>query len=218
MDEMIGNAATFIAQHREWAGPIILALTFGESLVLIGMLIPATALMIAVGGMIGTGLLDPVPVLVWGIIGAVLGDWVSYLLGRRVGRSAFHRPPLNRHRAAAAKARLIFRRYGLASVLLGRFLGPVRATVPLVAGVMGMRARTFQIANVGSALIWVPALLAPGYFAANSVGAARVTEAHLAAMAVAVILVTVLGTFVSVKLLGRSKRSGSRQLTGRSAS
>lgn len=212
MDDGISSISAFIVQHSGWAGPTILALTFGESLVIIGMLIPATALMIAVGGMVGTGLLDPLPVLLWTVAGAVLGDWVSFAIGRRVGRSAFQRPPFNRYRAAAAKARLIFRRYGLLSVLLGRFLGPVRATVPLVAGIMKMPTRTFQLANVASALIWVPALLAPGYFAASSVGGFRVTEAHLAALAGVMILISVLGSVLSMRLLGRSPRTARRRL------
>ncbi|KKI20235.1 MULTISPECIES: DedA family protein [Sphingomonas] len=203
MDEAIGRVATFIADHAIWAGPIVMLLTFGESLVVIGMLIPATALMIAIGGMIGTGLLDPASVLIWAIVGAVLGDWVSYVLGRKFGPAAFRRWPLNRYRLAAAKARLVFRRYGAASILLGRFLGPMRSTVPLVAGVLGMRQRTFQIANVVSAILWVPALLLPGYLAARSVGGVQITEMHLLAVAGIVAVITLGGSALSVRFLRR---------------
>ncbi len=207
MDEIIGEVATFITQHREWAGPIILGLAFGESLVIVGMLIPATALMVAVGGMIGAGLLEPIPMFLWAVVGAVLGDWVSFALGRRIGRAALRRPPLDRYRTAIAKARLIFRRYGVLSILLGRFLGPVRATVPLVAGIMGMRTRTFQCANVASALLWVPALFAPGYLATTSVGeAVLLTRAQLAIMAAVVAIVTIFGIIASLLLL-RPRRS-----------
>jgi membrane protein DedA with SNARE-associated domain len=62
-----------------------------------------------------------------------------------------------------ARARLFFRRYGFAAVLLSRFLGPMRAVVPLVAGVMEMNSQRFQAANVIAAVIWVPAISAPGY-------------------------------------------------------
>ena len=46
--------------------------------------------------------------------------------------------PLKQQRTAVARARLFFYRYGFASVLIGRFLGPIRSTIPTVAGVMGM--------------------------------------------------------------------------------
>ena len=47
------------------------------------------------------------------------------------------------------------------SIVIGRFFGPLRAVVPLVAGVFGMRQIPFQIANVGSAMLWAFVLLAP---------------------------------------------------------
>ena len=61
-----------------------------------------------------------------------------------------------------ARARLFFYRYGFASVLIGRFLGPIRSTIPTVAGVMGMAHGRFQLANVSSAILWMPLMLAPG--------------------------------------------------------
>jgi membrane protein DedA with SNARE-associated domain len=74
-----------------------------------------------------------------------------------------------KHRTPLARARLFFRKYGVASIYLCRFMGPVRAFVPLIAGVTAMPHRRFQIANVGSALVWVPVMLAPGYLAAKGV-------------------------------------------------
>ncbi|MCB6732009.1 hypothetical protein LI107_19115, partial [Blautia obeum] len=67
---------------------------FGESLVLVGIIIPATALMLAIGGLVGTGVVSPVPVIVGAIVGAVLGDVVSYWLGRWLGPRVVHRRPL----------------------------------------------------------------------------------------------------------------------------
>ena len=72
-----------------------------------------------------------------------------------------------------ARARLFFYRYGFASVLIGRFLGPIRSTIPTVAGVMGMAHGRFQLANVSSAILWMPLMLAPGYVTARSLGSAE---------------------------------------------
>ena len=59
------------------------------------------------------------------------------------------------------------RRYGPVAIFFGRFFGPVRAFVPLVAGVLQMSQARFQISNAVSAVLWVPIMLAPGYFAAK---------------------------------------------------
>ena len=81
-----------------------------------------------------------------------------------------YRKPLRRYRHAIARTRLFFRRYGFAAVFLGRFLGPIRSTVPLVAGMMAMSQTRFQLANVASAVLWAPMMLAPGYLGARGAG------------------------------------------------
>ena len=58
-------------------------------------------------------------------------------------------------------------------MLIGRFLGPIRSTIPTVAGVMGMAHGRFQLANVSSAILWMPLMLAPGYVTARSLGSAE---------------------------------------------
>lgn len=52
----------------------------------------------------------------------------------------------------------------MVGVFFGRFLGPLRASVPLVAGICEMPASTFQIANIASAIVWATGILAPGAF------------------------------------------------------
>ena len=211
MEELITRATEFITEHSAWAGPIVGLLAFGESLAIVGLFVPATALMIAVGGLIGTGTVDPLPVIVWAAIGAILGDWVSYSIGRRIGPSVYRRWPLNRHRPMVARARLFFRRYGFVSVFLGRFLGPIRATIPLVAGVMEMGRRRFQIANVASAILWVPVMFAPGYLAARSLGSVEhITEGHLLGIGAVVAVLTVAATWIAARLLGRVDRKRKR--------
>ena len=211
MEALIADAMKLIAAHKAWAGPLLGVLAFGESLAVVGLLIPATALMIAVGGMVGTGLIDPLPVFFWCVLGSVLGDWVSFAIGRRIGPSAHRHWPLNRHKPAVARARLFFWRHGFVSILLGRFLGPVRATIPLVAGMMQMKQRSFQIANILSALLWVPALLTPGYLAARSIGPIEeFREAHLIGLALIIGLVTIAGGALGARLFGGTTRRRAR--------
>lgn len=168
MEALTADVAAFLRSHDYLIPLVIGIIAFGESLVLVGLIIPATALMLAIGGLVGTGIISPVPVIIGAIVGAVLGDVVSYWLGRWLGPRIVHRRPLLGYREQVAQARLFFRRFGFASVFVGRFFGPVRATMPLVAGMMRMNQRRFQVANVSSAVVWAPVMLAPGWLAGKS--------------------------------------------------
>jgi membrane protein DedA with SNARE-associated domain len=204
--DVVEGIKVFILEHRAWAGPILGVIAFGESLVLVGLFFPATAIMLFTGGLLQKGLLDPATVIVWSIVGASLGDMVTYWLGRWIGPSVVHHWPLNRDREAVARARLFFRKFGFLSIFIGRFLGPVRPTIPLVAGIMRMRHLNFQIANVTSAMAWVPFMLLPGYFFARSVGDFSALSIKDWALVVAFIL-ALTATFgvIGVKMGGRSK-------------
>lgn len=151
-----------IAAHKDWAGPIVFGLAFGESLAFVSLLLPATAAMVFVGVLVGQGALDFWTMVAWAIPGAALGDWASFLIGRYFRASVPRMWPFTRHPGLLASAQLFFRRWGAASVFLGRFLGPVRAGIPLVAGMMDMKPAAFQIANWTSAAIWAPYWLGVG--------------------------------------------------------
>ncbi|WP_157219733.1 DedA family protein [Flavisphingomonas formosensis] len=219
MEAIIADVMKFIAENKAWAGPLLGLLAFGESLAVVGLLIPATALMIAVGGMVGSGIIDPIPVFIWCVVGSVLGDWVSFAIGRRIGPSAHRHWPLNRHKPAVARARLFFWRHGFISILLGRFLGPVRATIPLVAGMMQMKQRSFQLANILSALLWVPALLTPGYLAARSLGPIEeFREVHLIGLAAIIGVATIAGGAIGARVFGAGTRRRNRNRRALSSS
>lgn len=207
MEELIARVTGFVTVHGVWAGPIVGLLSFGESLAIVGMFIPATAVMLGIGGLVGTKVLDPVPIIFWAVGGAILGDWVSYWIGRRIGPSVYHRWPLRSHRAMVARTRLFFRRYGFMAVFLGRFLGPIRATVPLVAGVMEMARRPFQIANFASAVIWVPLMFLPGVMATRVTGfGARITETHLFLFGAGIVAITLGAMAITSRVLGGTRR------------
>ncbi|USQ96356.1 DedA family protein [Caulobacter sp. RL271] len=167
MDSLLSPVSAFVSQHQAWAGPILGALTLLESMFLIGAFVPATALMLLAGGLIASGALDPVEVFFWCVAGAVLGDAISFQIGRQLGARALRHPALRSRRRAVARTRLYASRYGVVSVFVGRFFGPLRAFVPVMVGMLQMRAWVFQVANVVSAMLWVGVLLAPGYLAAR---------------------------------------------------
>lgn len=203
MENLAGHVVDFVSAHHAWAGPVLGIVAFGESLAFVGLLMPATALMLLVGGLIGTGALDPLPVIAWSVAGAVLGDATSYALGRRYGRGICRLGPLRRQTTSLAKARLFFRRYGFASIFIGRFLGPVRSTIPLVAGTMMMSQRRFQFANVASAFVWVPAMLAPGYITGRSLGDIGALDGGQVVWVISLVaIVTTLAAVIGARIAG----------------
>lgn len=189
MEHLANDLGDFITRHQAWAGPVLGLITFGESMVFIGAFFPATALMLIAGGLAATGILDPWSVLLWCIAGAIGGDAVSYWLGRKVGPRAWRYPAMRKRRKIVARARLFFRRYGTASIFLCRFMGPVRAFVPLIAGMTAMPQLRFQLANAGSALVWVPVMLAPGYLAGKGLQTPNAGTLSLLALAIGVLVV-----------------------------
>lgn len=205
MESLVDQCVRLIETHQAWAGLVVGLLAFGESLILIGILLPGTTVLVIVGGLVGAGLVHPLPVVIAAIIGATLGDVVSYYLGVWLGRGVVHKWPLNRHRQEIARARLFFRRYGFAAIFLGRFFGPLRATVPLVAGMTEMNRYRFQLANVLSAMVWAPAILTPGWLVAKGAGElVQFSAANIMALAAVIIVVAIVAALVGLKLLARS--------------
>ena len=135
---------------------------FGEFFLLVSLLFPGTAILVAAGGLIAAGILDPVQVIAAGILGGILGDAASFWLGQKFGAALPKLWPFRRDPDRIQSGIDFFVRYGAIAVVLGRFLGPLRATVPTVAGMMKMPTRRFYLANILSAVVWVPALVLSG--------------------------------------------------------
>ena len=198
MSDLSHDIAQVVTQNLAWAGPIIGLVTFGESLIVIGALLPATVILLLVGGLIATGAVDATVVIAWAFAGAVAGDAASFALGRRLGTRALRHPMLARHRRLIARTRLFTRRHGVAAIYLGRFAGPFRAFVPLMAGVSRMPSRSFHLANFLSGGLWVAAFLSPGFIAVR--GASLVDRNVLVVGAI----VAVLGVVIAVVLRHRA--------------
>ena len=202
MTHLFDGIADFIARHHSWAPAVLGVITLIESLVLVGAFVPATALMVLAGGLIATGSVDGVSVVLWCVAGAVIGDALSFTLGRRLGPKALRRPAFRKHRRQLARTRLFVRRHGMVSIFVGRFFGPLRAFVPVVAGMFRMRQHAFQMANVVSAAVWVPIILAPGYFAMKGLAQLELLgEADALTIATVVVAVVTCLTVVAWRLL-----------------
>jgi membrane protein DedA with SNARE-associated domain len=152
----------FVRTHETWAAPIVGALAFAESLAFISLLVPAWSILVLMGGLIGETGISFWPILVAGAIGAALGDWVSYWIGIKVGPAVGNLWPLSRSPELIPRGERFVKRWGALAIFIGRFFGPLRAAVPLVAGIFMMPWWRFQVANFVSAFVWVAVLLTVG--------------------------------------------------------
>ena len=138
---MVESVLAFINGNAPLAYAVIFAMCFGESLAFISLLTPGWAFMIAAGA---------------------LGDALSYWIGLRFKHVVPRLWPFTRHPDWLDRGHAFFKRHGGKSVFLGRFFGPVRAVIPLAAGMMEMPAVNFWIANVASAALWAVVVVTQG--------------------------------------------------------
>ncbi len=162
MEDLAQPLLDVIRVHSDWAGVVMFVTAFAESFAFLSLLFPGTTVLIAAGTLMSAGTLPYAPVLIGAILGAVLGDSVSYWIGRRFGSGIAGLWPFSRNPDLLPSGIRFFERHGGKSVFIGRFFGPIRAVIPLAAGIMRMPRGRFWFANVTSAIVWAPMLLLVG--------------------------------------------------------
>ncbi len=130
---------------------------------MVGIFVPGVVLLFGVTAVAGSGVLGPWTTLAVGFVGAVIGDALSYWIGRYLHDDVRRLGPFARHPQWIDNGERFFERHGGKSIFLGRFVGPIRPFIPMVAGMLDMSWRRFLFTNLISALVWAPAYLLPGY-------------------------------------------------------
>ena len=162
LQEYADLIVSFVRDHKQWAAPIVGLLAFGESLAFISLVLPFWGMLVALGALMGASWPEFMLLWVAASIGAALGDWLSYWLGYHYHEQIARMWPLNRQPDLLPKGHAFFEKWGFWAIVLGRFSGPFRASVPIVAGATRMNRTTFQIANWSSAFLWALVLLVFG--------------------------------------------------------
>ncbi|GLI32772.1 MAG: VTT domain-containing protein [Syntrophales bacterium] len=208
MTTYLNTLLTFISHHPELAYGLIFLISLSESLALVGLLVPGTVIMFGVGAVVATGSLNLFPVLLMAMIGAIAGDGVSYWLGHHYKEKLVNIWPFSRHPGMLNKGEAFFHRHGVKSVLFGRFVGPVRPMIPVVAGMLGMHPVRFSVVNVLSAIGWALVYILPGVFFGASLALAGTVSTRLAVL----VLILVAGIWsliwISTRTLSLLDRKG----------
>lgn len=162
MMEALNPILQWLNQHPNWACLATFIIAAGESIAIIGTIVPGTVMMTAIGTLAGAAVIPLIPTLICAILGAVVGDGISYMLGHHFKDRIRLIWPFRNNPSWLEKGESFCHRHGGKSVFIGRFVGPVRAIVPVIAGMLGMKPIKFYIANILSAIGWAPAYMLPG--------------------------------------------------------
>lgn len=162
MSDVISPLLQWLNAHPEFAGLATFIISAGESVAILGTIVPGSVMMTAIGVLAGAGVIPFWGTIFWAILGAIVGDGISYWIGHYFKDRLKNVWPFRRYPNLLKSGEAFVHKYGVMSVFIGRFVGPVRALVPLVAGMLGMKPLQFTIANVTSAIGWAPVYMLPG--------------------------------------------------------
>jgi len=152
----------WLTANPGWAGFWVFVMSFVESLAFVGILVPGIIILFGVGALISLGAMDLLPIWLWGSLGAFAGDIVSYAIGRRYRSHLADMWPFARFPRMLERGRQYFRVHGPKSVVIGRFIGPLRPVIPVTAGMLGLEPRRFLLVDIPACIAWTPAYLIPG--------------------------------------------------------
>jgi membrane-associated protein len=157
-----------VTQYGAWVYAILFAIIFVETGLVVMPFLPGDSLLFVCGAIAAIGGLSLPVLIVLLIVAAVLGDAVSYSVGKYFGpkvwsweQSRFF------NRAAFELTNAFYEKHGAITIIVARFLPFVRTFAPFVAGVAAMTYPKFALYNVVGGVLWVGSLSVLGYFVGN---------------------------------------------------
>ncbi|MEU7422498.1 VTT domain-containing protein [Streptomyces sp. NPDC040750] len=188
----------------------LLLIVFAESGLLIGFFLPGDSLLFTCGLLITSNKLD---FPLWGAIAlicvaAVLGDQAGYMFGKKVGPALFNRPDSRLFKQENVnKAHEFFEKYGPKSLILARFVPIVRTFTPIIAGVSGMKYRSFLIFNVIGGALWGAGVTLLGSW----LGKIDFVKNNIEAIFILIVLVSVVPIVIELlRARGKGKQAAAR--------
>lgn len=198
MSDAISPILQWLNAHPNLGGIVTFLITAAESFAIIGTIVPGTVTMTAIGILVGSGVLPLWSTLIWGSCGAFFGDTVSFLIGYHFKHRLVYMWPFKKYPQLLENGEHFFKRYGRMSVIVGKFVGPTRAIVPVVAGMLNMKPWRFIITSAIASVGWAPIYMLPGILVG---GAALELPPDIAVQMIMVLLLAGLVIILCVWLL-----------------
>ncbi|MBC3468044.1 VTT domain-containing protein, partial [Pseudomonas sp. RW10S2] len=163
MSQWLDSLTGWLSANPQWLGLAIFLIACIECLAIAGIIVPGTVLLFAVAVLAGSGTFSLGETLLLGFLGGMLGDAMSYAIGKYFHQNIRRLPLLRHHPEWIGSAETYFQRYGIASLLIGRFIGPLRPMLPMVAGMFDMPLPRFIAVSLVAGAGWSVAYLLPGW-------------------------------------------------------
>jgi membrane protein DedA with SNARE-associated domain len=188
---------------------VVALLVFAEDAIFVGFVLPGETAAV-LGGVIAGG---HGGVQLWLLTllvaaAAILGDSTGYEVGRRFGPALLKTRPALRHEDKIDRARVFIRDRGAAAIFLGRFVSFLRALVPTLAGISGIRYRKFLAYNVAGGLVWATGYTLLGYLAGSAYTRYQGTAALIAGIVVGVAALLAIGYWLWRRRRARASQEG----------
>ena len=206
------DIANFLADLAQtlggWTYALVAALAFVETGAFVGLVAPGETAVVLGGVVAAQGEVSLVAILLVAWVASFLGDMASFGLGRRLGRPFLHRhgPRVKLSTARLERVEGFYDRHGGKAILVGRFVGVVRAVSPFIAGASALPLRVFLPYSLIGTAVWASAFTLAGYFFHRSFEEAASLLSH-GAIGLAVLAAIVL---VTAHQLGRRRTRASR--------
>ena len=143
---------------------LVFLVCVGEAVFILGLLVPSLPILLLVGGLITELKLDFWPIFFAATLGGIVGDaisyWIGYLLKERI-KTVW---PFKNYLPLIARGEIFFQRHGGKAIFIGRFITGLKAVVPGIAGMLGMKWGYFTLINTISAFVWAASHILPGMF------------------------------------------------------
>ncbi|MEK7133562.1 MAG: VTT domain-containing protein [Patescibacteria group bacterium] len=168
--------------------PGLFTAVFLESGVFFGFFLPGASMLFTAGLLASQGLFNVWILIPLVTIAAILGDNAGYWFGAKVGVRLFERQDSRFfHKAHLERARIFYERHGFLAIVLARFVPIVRTFTPIVAGIVGMRYRSFVLYNIAGAFMWGSGVTFIGFYLGQKIPG---IEKYLTPIIVLIIMAT----------------------------
>lgn len=186
--ESLNGLIEWVGAHPIAAGLVAFLVAFGDSLLVVGIVVPSLPILMGLGALIGLGMIDGTYAVVSAGLGAFCGDLVSYGLGRWQGQNLMRRWPFSKYPGLYERAERQFNRHDLKAILIARFVGAIRPFIPAIAGMVHMPMRRYLPVSLAVSLAWAFAFIAPGWLFGASMDVFAAIAGRLAVVVLIIVL------------------------------
>lgn len=159
-----GQIATFIVAHGNLIYLLLFSIVFLEIGIFPLFFLPGNPLIFIAGSFCSIGSLNLLPTSLTLLSAAILGNLVSYQIGKAFGRQIDHSQSRHANQNALNKTKRFYAKYGQYTLMVSPFIAVVRTFAPLLAGVGQMPKKIYFFSSTIGSLLWISLLMLAGYF------------------------------------------------------